>query len=100
MLYSHIVHKVSIRDIAVSLDRSYSCIRCIVAAYKAHGQTNRLRNYMQKESLLDARSYLPSAPPQSRGKKLVLQTAQNSNENIKDSEPSKQLKEVEIADEE
>ena len=68
-----------------------------MAAYKNYGQTNRLRNYMQKRFLLETRPKLLKAPLVLRSTKLVLQAAQNSEVNIEDIEPQ-QLKLVGVVD--
>ena len=45
ILYAFQVHKVSMQDIALSFNRSYSSIKAVVKAYLNYGHTNRLRNF-------------------------------------------------------
>ena len=56
ILYAFIVQKVTIQQIALSMDRSYYSIKSIIAAYRKYGHTNRLRNFQQKGYLLSVRS--------------------------------------------
>ena len=52
IIYEHVVHAKSIKQISLEMHRSYSSIRCIIAAYKKNGNTNRLRNFKEKEKLV------------------------------------------------
>ena len=58
IIYDYQVHGKSIRQIANEMQRSFSSVRCIIHAYKAHGHTNRMRNFKQKVRLLSCNQRL------------------------------------------
>ena len=45
IIYEHVIHGKTIRQLSHELGRSYSSIRSVIHAYLAHGHTNRMRNY-------------------------------------------------------
>lgn len=57
IIYLYWIHKLSVKEIAKQVNRSYSSILSIIQAYISMGHTNKLCNFQQKKSLLIKRGF-------------------------------------------